>query len=286
MSRSNEGRCCDAVLSILEGGQGGAREILSMDTPQSRGVEIRCRIRGTVYALEHTLVDPYPDKRRDDREFLGVMGELERSLSRSTGLRTDGSYHLYVESHAFRGRRRPQIPLIQEGIRAWVLANAHRLEPPAIGHTQELSAGPPSVPVRVRLQFTLWPGWGGLLLTGRMAPPDLPRERRERLSAALLKKGPKLHAEHTACARTVLILEDDDVALSNPIEIGAALHAELAKLNYSIEEVYLVDTKLLDRWQVWRMKQGANLWPTRLENPELWEFPPAQLNDLFAVTAK
>src|SRR5271166_6578287 len=66
MSRSNEGRCCDAVLSIIEGMEGGRREILSMDTPHSRGVEVRCKIQGTVYAIEHTLIDPYPDKRRDD----------------------------------------------------------------------------------------------------------------------------------------------------------------------------------------------------------------------------
>jgi len=119
-----------------------------------------------------------------------------------------------------------------------------------------------------------------------MAPRGLPLEREERIRAALRKKGPKLHAEHTAGARTVLILEDDDAALSNPIVIGAALHTELAKLNYAIDEMYLVDTKLPDRWQVWRIKQGAKLWPTRSESPEMWEFPPAQLTDLFAVTEK
>jgi hypothetical protein len=283
MNRSNEGRCCDAVLSILEGKASGQREILSMDTPRSRGVEIRCKIQDTVYALEHTLIDPYPDKRRDDQQFLEVMGELESSLSRNARLRSDGSYHLYVESHAFRGRRRSEIPLIREGFRAWVIANGRSLDPAAIGLTQELSAGPPLVPVRVRLQFTRWPAWGGALLTGRMAPYDLPGERRERIRTALTKKGPKLHAEHTAGARTGLILEADDSALSNPIDIGAALHAELAELNYSIDEVYLVDTKLPDCWQVWRMKQDAKQWPTRSDNPACWEFSPEQLSYIFAV---
>lgn len=286
MSRSNEGRCCDAVLSIIESIQGGQREILSMDTPASRGVEIRCKIQGAVYALEHTLVDPYPDKRGDDQHFLEVMGELESSLSRNGRLRSDGSYHLYVESHAFRGKRRSEIPTIRKGISAWIIANAHRLDPPAIGHTQQLTAGPPSVPVRLRLQFTRWPASGGVLLTGRLAPHDLPWQRRERIRTALTKKGPKLHAEHTAGARTVLILEDDDSALSNPIDIGAALHAELAELNYSIDEVYLVDTKLPDCWQIWRMKHGAKIWPTRSDNPAFWEISPTQLNDIFAVTQK
>jgi hypothetical protein len=80
-----------------------------------------------------------------------------------------------------------------------------------------------------------------------------------------------------------LILEADDSALSNPIDIGAALHAELAELNYSIDEVYLVDTKLPDCWQVWRMKQDAKQWPTRSDNPACWEFSPEQLSYIFAV---
>jgi hypothetical protein len=84
----------------------------------------------------------------------------------------------------------------------------------------------------------------------------------------------------------VLILEDDDSALSNSIEIGAALHAELAVVNYSIDEVYLVDTKSPDCWQIWRMKQGAEKWPTRSENPEFWECSPAQLNDIFVLTQR
>jgi hypothetical protein len=37
MSLSNDGRCCDAVLVIVERELGRDREILSRDTPTSRG---------------------------------------------------------------------------------------------------------------------------------------------------------------------------------------------------------------------------------------------------------
>jgi hypothetical protein len=283
MNQSNEGRCCDAVLSIIEREQGARREILSMDTAASRGIEVRCKIGDALYALEHTLVDPYPEKRRDDQQFLRVMGEIEESLSGKGLLRTEGSYHVYVESHAFRGKKRSEIPAIREAIRAWVIANAQRSDPPAPGHTQELTGSPPTLPVRVRLQFTLWPPSGGKLLIGRMAPADLPQQRRERVGAALKKKGPKLYAEHRAGARTVLILEDNDSALSNPIDIGGALHAELARLDYGIDDVYLVETKLRDCWQVWRMKQGTKQWPTRYESPEFWELAPQDLKDMLTL---
>jgi hypothetical protein len=282
MSQSNEGRCCDAVLSIIEREQGAQRSILSLDTPATPGIEVRCKIGDTLYALEHTLIDPYPDKRGDDQQFLRVLGELAESLSGRGVLRTDGSYHLYVESHAFRGKKQAEIPAIREAIRTWVIANARRLDPPAKGHTREVTASPPNVPVRVRLQFTLWPPLNDKLLIGRMAPADLPEQRRERIRTTLNKKGPKLHAEHRAGARSVLILEDDDSALSNPIDIGAALHSELAQIDYFIDDVYLIDTKLPDPWHIWRMRQGAKQWPTRYDSPALWEISPRDLTDLFS----
>lgn len=282
MGQSNEGRCCDAVLSIIEGELSAKRKILSIDTPATRGIEVRCKIGGAIYALEHTLVDPYPDKRGDDLQFLEVLGAIEESLNGKGLLRTDGSYHLYVESNAFRGKKRSEIPAIRAAIREWVIGNAHRLVSAAPGDTQELGASPPTVPVRVRLQFTLWPSSSNKLLIGRMSPADLPQQRRERIRTALKKKGPKLLAEHKAGAMTVLILEDDDVALSNAVDIGTALHTELALRAYGIDDVYLVETKLPDCWQIWRMKQGTRQWPTRSESPVFWEFSPLGLKDIFA----
>jgi hypothetical protein len=282
MSPSNEGRCCDAVLSIIEREHGGRREILSMDTPATPGIEVRCRMGDAVYALEHTIVDPYPDKRGDDQQFLEVMGELEASLSGQGLLRSDGWYHLAVESHAFRGKRRSEIPAIREAIRTWVIANARRFDPPGSRQTQQVTASPPAVPVRVQLQCTVWPRLGDTLRIGRFAPADLPQQRRERIRAALTKKGPKLHAEHRAKARTVLILEDADIALSNPIEIGAAVHAELSLLAYEIDDVFLVDSKSPDCWWIWRLKQGTSQWPTRIESPPCWNMRTLELTDIFA----
>jgi len=76
MGQSNEGCCCDAVLTIIEQELHAPRSILSRDTPASRGIEIRCGIGDAVYALEHTVIDPYPNKRDDDQQFMAVMGEL------------------------------------------------------------------------------------------------------------------------------------------------------------------------------------------------------------------
>jgi hypothetical protein len=98
-----------------------------------------------------------------------------------------------------------------------------------------------------------------------------------RFFSPLWIEGPKLLAERRAGARAVLILENDDGALSNPIEIGAALQAELAGSEFTIDEVYLIDT---DRAADWLMKQGARWWPQRYESPRSWEFSPDALRDI------
>lgn len=280
--RSNEGRCCDAVLTVIEMEHSNKREILSKDTPASRGVEIRCKFGHLVYALEHTIIDAYPDKRGDDQQFLGVMGELEKALSGKGLLLREGWYELSVESHAFRGMKRSDIPPVREAIRNWVICNAMHFDPPGRGHTQEFVACAPTVPVRLRLQCTLWPPKGDTLRISRFEPAELPEQRRVRMRAAVEKKGPKLEVEHRSGAHTVLILEDADAALSNHIVISTALRAELTSAAFGIDDVYLVETKLDDRWLVWRLKQGEGRWPTRFENPPMWELSVAELKDILA----
>jgi hypothetical protein len=282
MSQSNEGRCCDAVLTVIEGELHTSREILSKDTPASRGVEVRCRVGDAVYALEHTLIDPYPNKRDDDQQFLGVMGELERSLPGQGVLRADCTYEAWVDIHAFRGRKRPEIPAVRDAIKSWIIATAPKLDPQRTYETLELDGSAPSVPVRVLLKCTLWPGRGDSLRIGRLVRPTLPEQRRDRIRTALEKKGPKLLAERRGGVRTVLILENDDGALSNPVEIGAALHAELAASAFAIDDVYLVDTDRPDGWLIWRMKHGTRSWPQRFESPPSWEFSPETLQDILA----
>lgn len=283
MGQSNEGRCCDAVLTIIERELRARREILSRDTPASRGIEIQCRIGDAVYSLEHTLIDPYPNKRDDDQQFMAVMGELEHTLPAQGVLRLDCTYEAWVDIHAFRGRKRSEVPVVREAIRSWIVAAIPKLDPQAVYETLQLGASPPTVPVRVLLKCTRWPGHSQTLRIGRLVGNTLASARRERIRAALARKGPKLHAEHRVGARTVLILENDDGALSNPIEIGAALHAELSMSPYVIDEVYVIDSDRADSWRIWRMKYDAGSWPQRFENPPDWDFSPETLTDILVA---
>jgi hypothetical protein len=102
------------------------------------------------------------------------------------------------------------------------------------------------------------------------------------MRAALDKKGPKLEAENRAGATAVLILENDDPALSNHIAIASALHNELVSKAFKIDDVYLVETLNSERWSIWRLKQGEMQWPGRYENPPTWEFAPQELKNILA----
>ena len=58
-------------------------------------------------------------------------------------------------------------------------------------------------------------------------------------------------------ARTVLVLEDNDIALSEQSLIGTALAGLLKELSGELkfpDEIYLVDTSIDPLWQVWPMK--------------------------------
>jgi hypothetical protein len=275
-----EGQCCDAVLTIIERERDAKRVILSRDTPTTPGIEVRCKVGGALYAIEHTLIDPYPDKRRDDEHFVDVLGDLEKTLSGRGLLRSDCSYMLSVDVHAFRGLKRAEIPAVRENIRQWVIKVAPVLNPAGLHQTQELGASQPEVPVRVLLQCTRGLGQGDSLRIARRAPSEI--ERRKRMRAALDKKGPKLEAENRAGATAVLILENDDSALSNHIAIGEALHKELVHKPFKIDDVYLVETWISDRWRIWLLKQGGMQWPGRYENPPTWEFSPQELKDILA----
>ena len=91
----------------------------------------------------------------------------------------------------------------------------------------------------------------------RSAPADIEERRAERLGRALRDKGPKLAAWKRQGARSVLVLEDNDIALSNHILIRQAL--ALAAVRTALpDEVFLVCTTT-DNWEVFHFVQRGKM---------------------------
>lgn len=281
MSTANEGRCCDAVIRIIEQRMNHTRRICSVDTAATPGVDVRSKIGGQIYALEHTTLDPYPGRRADDQRFLAVLEPLENSIEETGLIPSDCRYKLHVDIHAFRQFRKSDFARIRAQLQTWVLENHNQLVPPRVGRAAVLSGGPPDLPVRVLLHcFNASGAMRGKVSLCRLAPENLEDLRQQRLHEALSKKGPKLQAEHDSGSTSVLVLEDFDIALSNEIVIGDAVHGELDESGYCVDEVYLVDTTSTMEWMVLLLKHGDSRWPTESESPPMWPFIPSELSDL------
>lgn len=280
MSGFNEGRCCDAVLRILEVRHGANRHILSIDSYRTPGIEVRCTIGGLQYALEHTTIDPYPDRRLDDQQFLQALSPLE-TLIGSSELPPARHYHLLVDVLAFRRLSQKQRLAVSDALAQWIKASASKLRPPEGVRADVLRAYPPDVPVSVMLQCWRQPESSSSLTVGRLAPEDRELElmRRNRVRALLDKKGPKLQVEHDAGARTILIVEDDDIALSNKSLIEAAIREEISRTSYSIDEIYLVEVTARGNWHVYLLNH-RQLRKQPTEQPDHWEVCPDNLQDV------
>ena len=101
---------------------------------------------------------------------------------------------------------------------------------------------------------------GGKLFCVRVAPDedDLEALRADRLRKALSDKCPKLARCKDEGARTVLVLESDDIALTNQLLVRMALVDLLDERPDVPDEIYLVETETRS-WAVYPMKVGAGV---------------------------
>ena len=82
--------------------------------------------------------------------------------------------------------------------------------------------------------------------------------RAERLRKALSDKCPKLERCKDEGARTVLVLESDDIALTNQLLVRMRLAELVSERSDLPDEIYLVETEIRS-WAVYPMKVGDAL---------------------------
>jgi hypothetical protein len=77
---------------------------------------------------------------------------------------------------------------------------------------------------------------------------------------ALEKKCPKLRRCKDEGATSVLILENNDISLTNHMVVGAAVQTLVANREDEPDEIFLVDT-CQDEWTIWSLYRGGLFWP-------------------------
>jgi hypothetical protein len=279
MAKNNEGKCCDAILRILEEKHQATRMDVQRDTAARRGVEVTCAIGGQRYALEHTLIEPFPENQKDNIEFQRVFDESFEAQIDDL-LKPDLLYHVYVHVYAFADMKATQLPAARKALIGWVRAAVPKLPPPSGPLQTWIHGEPPQTPVRVRLSCHRSKTLGGRLLTGRFAPAELETLRRERLLKALRDKSPKLHAAKLPGTRTVLVLENGDIALTNASIVGQVIDDLAQETAYVPDDIFMIDISTGNRLYVTQVRCDGRVSLIVGREAGHWEFQATDLVEI------
>jgi hypothetical protein len=281
----NERKACDAVVRALEKLAGCGRT--NAHSPEDLGaqsqVEYMFELEGLRYAIEHTIVEAFAEQMRTNVDFQAFVDPIVTALDRR--LPQPGKFDLVFEIDPSKGLKPRHILEAQRAVIAWVETNAAELhaECPAQPSKDHKPFGVRGIrtgsPAGIKLTLTREVAWSlpekahGRLFAIRTAPKDYEDLRRERMNTALRKKLPKLHACKEAGARTILVLENGDMALSNHWVICQSAEAALAGRSDRPDEVWLVDTTIPTCWNAWCLiRDGAGFSATGPAFPT--ESPP------------
>ena len=218
------------------------------------------------YAVEHTSLDSYLRQRLDTARFREVLASLERRLK---GRLPD---HVDVDIPVHAVPAGVDWQELSRQIEGWILANLtalpydRRVEvqvskiPFALGVRRERAAGP------------------GSLFGIRVAPADLREQRVQVLIERIEAKSSVLSQYKQQGFRTVLIIESDDVALTDRGDICEDFQ-EAVKTQHptDIDDAFLVETDT-QPWCLTPLKIGEEImlaaepsWPTAPGYPLLPE---------------
>jgi hypothetical protein len=292
-SRYNEGKAIDAILRRIEArdntlrmSDGRSPDDLHDPDPQRR-VDYVCTVGQTLYAFEHTGVEPFANQIE-----LGVHNQkLFGPVNERFDHRADQEFwELHVPVEASAGLTHAETNGVRTALIEWIDTNAARLPVtqqydkyanPSLGETV---AGVP-------FPFPLHRG----SLAGPNFPPESPlcgrfkteyivsgnieQARIERLQKACNGKYPKLATwKREAGARTVLILEEDDRSLTNHQRVADALFSAEAAMPDTADEVFLVSTHLADIWWVTCLRRAGKTYYD--DGERLYEIDPGELTKL------
>ena len=275
-TRRNEGKCCDAVLRVLERRTGEVRHDLHVDPRGGAGaarVDVCVQLGADRYVLEHTRIDSFEYAVKIGIKFSEFVNPIEKRLY---GVLPGPAYHTLVlpQDLNLGGKSSKQIVAIQEALIDWISGEAPRIYDQAATsglrqpRASTLGEFPDPLPYRASLSCSLsGPSSdteAGIFAVARIPDGDLEEQRFVRLRRALADKCPKLQHCKDRGARTVLVLEDDDIANSDSVVVREALNRAGEERTDLPDEIYLVETKV-NTWYMWPMNSAAVcVFPKRL----------------------
>jgi hypothetical protein len=243
---------CEGIIRHLEIRAGAVRHDVRVrdkgnHTSADARVEMTFRLRDQLFAIEHTGIEPFDGFMEHQNRAPVLFKPLEAAITAALGpvLRSGVVIEMHMPIDAFNGCKLPEVRAIQAALVEWARVAAPTLPARKYGdyHNALLTEQPHGVPFSVSLvRFDgMVPGLAGYFqLKHQTRAADGPRPRIQR---ACDTKFPKLHIwKRSDNAHTILVLEDNDVQLTN-VSIVANAFLPIAEARADRpDETYMVAT--------------------------------------------
>lgn len=286
---NNEGLICDAVVCFLEKNTGYTRSDIRNPERESGlgGVDLLFRLGRDFYALEHTKVEPFTNQITNDLRFLQFIQPVVNEINKD-GLPKPGKYDLLLPVDTHVNARGEQFEALQSSLIRWIRKTAQELhainpERPSRdislrGYQDKKTVRLDGIPFDITLQRSVH--WNnpetidGVLRPTRIAPDDMEEKRLNRIRTALNKKKNKLVYRKQEGARTVLVFENNDIALTNCVEIRNSLVRLLPNRPIWLDELFYMDAGF-PPWRLYHWNWDDAQWHDPCES-----FDPESLDNV------
>ena len=267
MNKKNEGKCCDAVLRVLECQFDAKRADLHAPDKGDRTnqrADVCVALGKKRYVLEHTRIEPFEEAIATGMFLDDFMKPIKVGLSGPLPGRAIYSL-LLPQDPRLSPDMKDHKHAVQAELAAFVSAEARLLHQQAltvrVGKFVQTEREIPALGYPAVLQCASLGGpsetESGVFGAVRIVDPSLEEQRFRRISRALAEKCPKLQRSKERGARTVLVLESNDIALSNSGVIRETLDRIPKEPVSEPDEIYLVETDY-EQWAVFPMNLAAD----------------------------
>jgi hypothetical protein len=245
----NEGTVCDAVIRYIEGREKAARtDVWRPEEKENGEVELAWKLGGAQYVIEHTGIEPFEGLIRMSAEAQNHFDPITAACA--GGLPLD-VFELEVPARCMQGLDRAAIRKTQAVLVDWIRETGPKL--PVRRYSDYIGADGPVTVAGVHFPVRLF-RFEDLAKMPRLQikhiAPDMRKERPERIQRACDAKFPKLAEWKGRGARTILVLEDNDIQLTNPATVAETFVPIAQGRKDRPDETYMV-ASCMEPWQLW-----------------------------------
>jgi hypothetical protein len=260
MLQFHQDETCEGIIRHLERREGALRRDVRVrdqgnhTSPDAR-VEMTFWLGNQLFAIEHTGIEPFDGFMEHQNRAPTLFEPLVAAVTSKLGaILTPGTvFEMHLPIDGFVGRKMPEVLAVHSALANWAQTTALTLPPRKYADYRGtlLTARPPGVPFSVSfVRFDGIPSMPGRFqlkhTTGSSEEP-----RSLRVQRACEKKFPKLDVwKRLDGARTILVLEDNDLQTTNVDNVADA-YLPIAKARPDApDETYMVST-FASPWCVW-----------------------------------